>query len=102
MNREQPSRQGLIEQPCERESSSDASQHETSLALARRPAHWENRLPAARNGMPTKDTVDLYSRIVLPRLAESPQTQEQLDVPSYALKHLQAHGLVASKMYRVE
>lgn len=52
--------------------------------------------------MPFKSALDLYSDVVLPRLAESPQTLEQLGVPPYALKHLQAHGLVAAKMYRIE
>ena len=51
--------------------------------------------------MPFKSTLELYSDIVLPRLAEGPKTLEQLDVPPYALKHLQAHDLVASRMYRV-
>ena len=52
--------------------------------------------------MPFKSTLGLYSDVVLPRLAESPQTLEQLGVPRYALKQLEAHGLVKVKPYRVE
>jgi hypothetical protein len=52
--------------------------------------------------MPFNDALVLYSEIVLPRrLAEGPKTLEHLDVPPYTLKHPQAHGQLAPKMYRI-
>jgi len=42
--------------------------------------------------MPFKSALELYSDVVLPRLAEGPKTLEPLNVPPYALKHLQAHN----------
>ena len=49
--------------------------------------------------MAFKTTLELYSSLILPRLAQSPQTCDQLDVPPYALEHLQAHGLAVGRMY---
>jgi len=46
-------------------------------------------------------TLELYSSLILPRLAEGPKTREQLDVPQYAVECLQAHGLAKPRMYRV-
>lgn len=51
--------------------------------------------------MAFRSTVDLYGSIILPRLAEGPKTLEQLDVPAYAVQHLEAKGLVKSRGFRV-
>jgi hypothetical protein len=52
--------------------------------------------------MPFKSTEELYSAVVLPKLREGPKTLDQLKAPRYALKKLEAHGLVAAQMYRVD
>jgi hypothetical protein len=51
--------------------------------------------------MATKSTLELYSSLILPRLADGPKTREQLDVPQYACERLQAHGLVKPSTYRI-
>ena len=43
--------------------------------------------------MAFRSTVDLYCSIILPRLAEGPKTLEELDVPAYAVHHLEAKAL---------
>ena len=51
--------------------------------------------------MAFRSTLELYSSLILPRLAEGLKTLEQLDVPQCAVECLQAHGLAKPRMYRV-
>jgi hypothetical protein len=51
--------------------------------------------------MAFKSTLELYSSLILPRLAEGPKTREQLHVPQYAVQCLQTHGLAKPRMYRI-
>ena len=43
--------------------------------------------------MAFKSTVELYSDLILPRLAEGPKTLDQLAVPAYALQQLEAAAM---------
>ena len=46
-----------------------------------------------------RTSLELYSGIILPRLADGPKSLAQLDVPRYAVGHLERAGLVRSKMH---
>lgn len=48
--------------------------------------------------MPYKSTLELYSEIILPKLQGGPKTCEEMDVPRYATKHLEAHKLIVCRM----
>jgi hypothetical protein len=41
--------------------------------------------------------LELYRDLILPRLADGPKTLAVLDVPLYAMRHLEHAGLVRSK-----
>jgi hypothetical protein len=51
--------------------------------------------------MASRSTLQLYSAIILPRLADGPRTLHELDVPRYAALHLKAHGLITCRMKKV-
>ena len=51
--------------------------------------------------MAFRSTVELYGSIILPRLAEGPKKLAELDVPAFAVNHLEAKGLVRSRGYRL-
>jgi hypothetical protein len=45
--------------------------------------------------------LELYRYMILPRLADGPKTLTGLDVPLYAMQHLERAGLVRSKREKV-
>ncbi len=51
--------------------------------------------------MAFQKTLDLYIDLILPKLADGPKSQLQLDVPRYALEALQREGLVFVRTTRV-
>lgn len=46
-------------------------------------------------------TLDIYVGLILPKLADGPRSQLQLDVPRYALEALEREGLVFMKTHRI-
>ncbi len=51
--------------------------------------------------MAFRSTLELYSAVILPRLAEGPKTIDEMDVPQYAAEHLKVHGLIKARWFRV-
>ena len=51
--------------------------------------------------MASRSTLELYSAIILPQLANGPRTLDELDVPRYAAKHLEAYKLVVCRMRKI-
>jgi len=52
--------------------------------------------------MASRSTLELYCAIILPRLTDGPRTLDELDVPRYAAKHLEAHKLVVCRMRKLK
>jgi hypothetical protein len=46
--------------------------------------------------------LDLYRDVIMPRLTDGPKTLTVLDVPLYAMHHLERAGLVRSKREKVQ
>jgi hypothetical protein len=62
-------------------------------------AHHLGSRPASKLGdaIPFVPALELYSDLILPRLADGPKTLAALDVPLYAMQHLERAGLVKSR-----
>ena len=51
--------------------------------------------------MAFQKTLDLYMDLILPKLADGPKSQLQLDVPRYALEALKRAGYVVLRTHRI-
>jgi hypothetical protein len=51
--------------------------------------------------MPFKNSLQLYTEVVIPKLVDGPKTLAQLGVPEQAMRRLAQHGIVRQRMFNI-